>query len=81
MVTALGTTIADGDIQAVHDILDYCRDKKILLHITPSIMTFCNKRGDFEIMQLLMKYYIYYRVKKQPPPKKIDFSGALAGLN
>ena len=47
MVTALSGVLTDGDVQAVSDILAYCIDHRILLHITSTIMSVCNKRADY----------------------------------
>ena len=63
MVSALSSTVADGDQNAVEDIVKFCKDRRILLHISEATLSIVNRKRDYDMMELLINNFCYYRVR------------------
>ena len=67
MVSALAATVADGEMNAVGDIVKFCMDRRILFHISEMTLCIVNRKKDYEMMKLLIDNHCYYRVRIKKP--------------
>ena len=67
----------DGDVDAVSDIIKFCKDFLILLHITKKTLnTLMNKRY-FDMMKILIEHSVYYQhvISKEKQKRRMTLQG------
>ena len=62
-MSALAVTVGSGDRCAVDDIIKFCKDSRILFHVSASTLSIVNQNNDFEMVKLLIDNFCYYRVR------------------
>ena len=76
LVSALAATVVDGEMNAVGDIVKFCKDRRILFHISEASLFVLNRKKDYPMMKLLIDNHCYYRIRIQKQgskhPKKDD---------
>lgn len=63
LVSALAVTVGSGDRDAVDDIIKFCKDRRILFHISEATLSIVNRNLDFEMVKLLIDNFCYFRVR------------------
>ena len=58
MVQSLAAAVKDNDEQAVSDILEFCNENRILLHVTEAIVFGINLSQNYDMMRVLIRNFI-----------------------
>ena len=62
--TALQTAIKIGDDQTTTDVLFFCKEQRIILHITLDLMKILLKSKNYLVMRQCVAAYVQYREPK-----------------
>ena len=63
MISALAVTVIDGDRDAVEDILNFSKERRILLNIDEFTINTLVDQKDYEMMRMCIASYVYFRVR------------------